>query len=110
MATVSDHALIADAHAADSAIRDLIARSDLVYLTIDIDVLPHYQAPGVSAPAPRGVPLSVIEHLVGEVMRVCAELGRPLPLADAVELSPPHDRDGMTARSAALLIRRLLLD
>ena len=110
VATVSDHALIADAHAADSAIRDLIARNDLVYLTIDIDVLPHYQAPGVSAPAPRGVPLSVIEHLVGEVMRVCAELGRPLPLADAVELSPPHDRDGMTARSAALLIRRLLVD
>ncbi len=107
--TVSDHALIADHHAADAVIGALVERNDLVYLTIDLDVLPHYQAPGVSAPAPRGVPLVVIEHIVAVVIRGCAELGRPLPLADAVELCPPHDRDGMTARSAALLIRKLLL-
>lgn len=106
--TVSDHALIADRHAADAAIRAVVQRNDLVYLTIDLDVLPHYQAPGVSAPAPRGVPLAVIEHVVAEVMRGCAELGRPLPLADFVELCPPHDHDGMTARSAALLVRQLL--
>jgi len=105
---VMDHALIADQAAADGKIQAIARRSDILYLTIDIDLLPHYQAPGVSAPAPRGVPLSVVEHLVETVMKAANSHSCALPLADIVELSPPHDRDGMTARSAALLVRRLL--
>ncbi|MXO90883.1 formimidoylglutamase [Pontixanthobacter aquaemixtae] len=108
VAMVSDHALIADKHAADGAIREIISRSEIVYLTIDIDVLPHYQAPGVSAPAARGVDLSTIEHLVDHVLVTCRELDCPCPLADIVELSPPHDPQNVTAKSAALLARRLL--
>lgn len=106
--TVMDHDLIRDGSAADSEIQGIAGRSNILYLTIDIDVLPHYQAPGVSAPAARGVPLAVIEHLVESVIAACEEQECLLPLADIVELSPPHDRDGMTAKSAALLIRRLL--
>ncbi len=106
--TVSDHALIADSHAADGAIAAIIDRCDLIYLTIDIDVLPHFQAPGVSAPAARGVPFDVIEYLVNTILTACKTSGTPCPLADIVELSPPHDIQDMTARSAALLIRRLL--
>lgn len=105
---VMDHALIADRAAADAEIAAIAQRSDILYLTIDIDLLPHYQAPGVSAPAARGVPLSTVEHLVETVMQAADAHGCALPLADIVELSPPHDRDGMTARSAALLVRRLL--
>ncbi len=105
---VMDHALIADQEAADGEIQAIAERSDILYLTTDIDLLPHYQAPGVSAPAARGVPLSTVEHLVETVMTAAASNGCTLPLADIVELSPPHDRDGMTARSAALLVRRLL--
>lgn len=105
---VMDHALIADRTAADAEIAAIAERSDILYLTIDIDLLPHYQAPGVSAPAARGVPLSVVEHLVETVMKTAEAHDCALPLADFVELSPPHDRDGMTARSAALLVRRLL--
>lgn len=106
--TIMDHALLADPHAADAEIDAIAARSDILYLTIDIDLMPHYQAPGVSAPAARGVPFATVEHLVDTALAASARHDSPIPLADIVELSPPHDRDGMTARTAALLARRLL--
>ncbi|TMM50313.1 formimidoylglutamase [Qipengyuania marisflavi] len=105
---VTDHALIADRNAANRAIDELVARSDIIYLTIDIDVLPHYEAPGVSAPAARGVPFATIEYLVGYILSQSKQSGRPCPLADIVELSPPNDPQNVTAKSAALLVRRLL--
>ncbi|MDT9702772.1 arginase family protein, partial [Streptomyces sp. P17] len=82
---VSDHALLSDPMAADAEIAALIARNDLVYLTLDLDVLPHWQAPGVSAPAARGLPLAVVEHLIAQVRQA----GPKLRLADVVELCPP---------------------
>lgn len=103
---VRDHDLIADPLAANRAISELIARNDRVYLTIDIDVLSHCQAPGVSAPAARGVSLSTIEQIVGFVI---AKAGDRLALADLVELCPAYDQDGVTAKTAALLARRLLM-
>lgn len=106
---VSDHALIADRHSADEAIKALVGRNEITYLTIDLDVLPHCQAPGVSAPAARGVPLSTIEYLVSEVLRVCDKSECDFPLADIVEASPPHDQQNITARTAALIIRKLLV-
>lgn len=105
---VTDHALIADRHSADQAIKALVGRNEITYLTIDLDVLPHFQAPGVSAPAARGVPLSTIEHLVREVLHACETSGCDVPLTDIVEASPPHDQQNVTARTAALLIRKLL--
>ncbi|WP_375547597.1 formimidoylglutamase [Oceanicaulis alexandrii] len=103
---VRDHDLISDPLAANRAISELIARNDRVYLTIDIDVLSHCQAPGVSAPAARGVPLATIEQIVGFVI---AKAGDRLALADLVELCPAYDQDGVTAKTAALLARRLLM-
>ncbi len=106
---VRDHELIADPLAAYPAITDLIARNDYLYLTIDIDVLSHFQAPGVSAPAARGVPFSTIEQIVSFALKTSASLKTPLALADLVELSPVHDRDGVTAKTAAVLARRILM-
>ena len=102
---VSDHALLADMAAADAAIAAIIARNDHIYLTIDLDVLSHTQAPGVSAPAARGLPLTTVEHLLEQILHA----GPKLRLADVVELCPPLDRDGMTAKTAAYLVRRLML-
>ncbi len=79
-----------------------LAEVDLVYLTIDIDGLPHAMAPGVSAPAARGVPMEVVEPLLD----VVAASGK-LALMDVAELSPPLDRDNVTARVAARLIHRV---
>lgn len=79
-----------------------LADVDAIYLTIDIDGLPHAVAPGVSAPAARGVPLEVVEPLLDAV----AATGK-LRLLDVAELSPPLDRDAVTARVAARLIHRV---
>lgn len=103
VAVVEDHALQAGAEAGFAAIDAVCARSDAVYLTVDLDALPAAQAPGVSAPAARGVPLHVVEALVGRTIA-----SGKLRLADIVELCPPRDRDGRTARSAALIARRLM--
>lgn len=105
---VSDHSLLGDNHAADTAIEAIIERSDLIYLTICLDVLPHYQAPGVSAAAIRGLPLTVIEYLTSHVLERCAQMKCPIPVTDVVELSPPHDQNQVTARTAAILVRQLL--
>lgn len=83
-------------------LKDKLAGVDAIYLTIDIDGLPHAMAPGVSAPAARGVPMEVVEPLLD----VVAATGK-LRLVDVAELSPPLDRDNVTARVAARLIHRV---
>lgn len=76
---------------------------DVLYLTIDLDVLPAGVAPGVSAPAAYGVPLPVI----AAVCRQVAWSGKLLHL-DIAELNPALDVDGRTARVAARLVDTLL--
>ncbi|GGY12590.1 formimidoylglutamase [Paludibacterium paludis] len=72
---------------------------DLVYLTVDLDVLPAAVMPAVSAPAARGVGVDVVESLIRRI----AESGK-LALADVVELNPSYDIDGHGARTAARLV------
>jgi len=76
-----------------------MAACDHLYLTIDLDVLPAFEAPGVSAPAARGVPLGLIEPLI-ETVRDSGKLR----LADIAELNPDYDIDHRTARAAARLV------
>lgn len=75
---------------------------DDVYLTVCLDALPAHVAPGVSAPAARGVALEVIEPLLDLVLAS----GR-VRLADIAELNPLHDVDQRTARVAARLVARI---
>ena len=89
-------------------VQDFCAGKDALYLTIDLDVLPHYQAPGVSAPAALGVPLSVIARVIAEVQRCAGNCRFGLPLVEITELSPANDNQGTTARTAAVLADRLL--
>ena len=105
---VFDRELRDDPRAADAAVRAIVQRSDVIHLSIDLDVLPHSQAPGVSAPAVRGVPLHTVERLVELLCGSCRDSQCVLPLAELVELSPPHDVDGITARTAAVLALALL--
>ncbi|MGP5374861.1 arginase family protein [Brachybacterium alimentarium] len=84
-------------------IRDVVAQFaadlDVLYLTIDLDVLPAAVAPGVSAPAAYGVPLP----LIAAAVQAAASSGK-LALLDVVELNPALDIEGRTARAAARLI------
>ncbi|KAA0013881.1 formimidoylglutamase [Billgrantia pellis] len=92
----------------DAIVRDLqrfMAHCDHLYLTADLDVLPAAEAPGVSAPAARGVSLALLEPLL-EAVRDSGKLR----LADIAELNPGFDIDTRTARAAARLIHQLTLD
>lgn len=81
-----------------------IADCDALYLTVDLDVLPAWEAPGVSAPAAHGVSIALLEPLIERL----AASGKLL-LAELAELNPEHDQDQRTARLAARLIHRLSL-
>ncbi|WP_259558221.1 formimidoylglutamase [Brachybacterium sillae] len=82
-----------------AVIEEFAADLDVLYLTIDLDVLPASVAPGVSAPAALGVPLP----LIGAAVRAAAATGR-MRLLDVVELNPSVDEADRTARAAARLI------
>lgn len=71
---------------------------DVVYLTIDLDVLPAAQMPAVSAPAGYGVDISVVEALVSKIARSGKLIG-----ADLVEFNPTFDQDSHGAKAAARL-------
>lgn len=79
-----------------------MAEVDHLYLTIDMDAFPASIAPGVSAPAPRGVPLEVVEPLLDTIKN-----SGKLRLIDIAEYNPDYDQDGQTARLAARIIHRL---
>jgi formiminoglutamase len=89
--------------AVQTFVADFLADVDVLYLTIDLDVLPASVAPGVSAPAAFGVPLPVISAVCRQV---CAS-GKLLH-ADVAELNPSFDIDNRTARVAARLVNTLL--
>lgn len=80
-------------------VADFAAGLDVLYLTIDLDLLPASVAPGVSAPAAFGVPTP----LVVAAVRAAAGSGK-LALLDVVELNPALDEGTRTARTAARLI------
>ncbi|WP_306359493.1 formimidoylglutamase [Nocardia sp. CC227C] len=86
----------------DAFVAELLDAVDLLYLTIDLDVLPAAVAPGVSAPAAYGVPLEIVQ-------RVCDRVSASGSLAavDVAELNPALDVDSRTARTAARLLHRI---
>lgn len=83
-------------------VQTLLTRVDRVYLTVCLDVLPASVAPGVSAPAAAGIPLSVVEGVIRHVVA-----SGQLIAADVAELNPRFDLDHRTARTAARLVARL---
>ncbi len=81
-----------------SALEEVLARADSVYLTIDLDVLPAGEMPAVSAPAALGIPAL---DLLPVIERICRS-GK-LRAADLVEFNPYYDQDGQGAKLAARL-------
>ncbi|MBY8307910.1 formimidoylglutamase [Vibrio fluvialis] len=72
---------------------------DYLYLTIDLDVFPAATAPGVSAPAARGVSLETLTPYLDRILHY----KNKLMIADIAEYNPTYDIDNQTARLAARL-------
>lgn len=89
---------LVDLPAIQTQLQSFIDQCDQLYLTIDLDVLPASVAPGVSAPAARGVSLEVLEPLIAQI-----RASQKLRLADLAEYNPVYDQDSHTARVAARL-------
>jgi formiminoglutamase len=85
--------------------RDRLAKAGCqVYVSIDADVAQSADVPGVSAPNPLG--------LRGSEVAACARAAGQSPAVaslDVVEINPRHDRDGVSARWAALVVWNFLV-
>lgn len=83
-----------------TAINAVIANSDVMQLTIDMDVFAACHAPGVSALSFNGIaPNAMFKRLVRHIIfsgKVCS--------VDIAELNPKYDIDNRTARLAASII------
>lgn len=79
------------------------ASAEHVLLSLDLDAFAAAVAPGVSAPPADG-------FWPEEVLPLLEAAGRSprVRLLDVMELSPPHDENGRTARLAALCVWRFL--
>ena len=84
---------------ADAVIADAIAEAldgpDLIYLSVDIDVIDPGMAPGTGTPEPGGM-------LTRELLRAVRQVVGSVELAamDVVEVSPPFDQAEVTAAAA----------
>ena len=79
----------------DQAIEEALDGPELIYLSIDIDVLDPGMAPGTGTPEPGGM-------LTRELLRAIRRIVGAVRLAamDIVEVSPPFDHSGITAMAA----------
>ncbi|MFH1915119.1 MAG: agmatinase [Pseudomonadota bacterium] len=71
-----------------------------VYVSFDLDVLDPAHAPGVAHHEPGGL-------TTREALAIIQAIDAPIVGADVVELNPARDRDGVTAMTAAKIIREL---
>ena len=68
------------------------------FVTLDLDAVDVTHAPGVSATNPAGLDVRTVTAIAERAGR-----SKAVGHFDLMELSPPHDMDGRTARLAALL-------
>lgn len=79
----------------DDAIREATEHADLVYLSVDIDVVDPGMAPGTGTPEAGGM-------LARELLRSVRRIARSVPLAgiDVMEVAPTYDHAEVTAMLA----------
>ncbi|NNN15837.1 MAG: formimidoylglutamase [Acidimicrobiaceae bacterium] len=87
----------------DGLVASICEDFDHIYLTVDLDVLPSYAMPAVSAPSSLGVPQAVVELLIRSFM----DTGKVVAV-DFAEFNPSFDTDGRAARVAARLVMSAL--
>ena len=81
-----------------SRIDDFIKQVDMIYVTVDLDVFSASLAPGVSAPAVKGIDLKTFDYLIDHI-----HSSGKIKLFDIAEYNPNFDQDHLTARLAAYI-------
>ncbi|WP_180034420.1 MULTISPECIES: formimidoylglutamase [unclassified Acinetobacter] len=82
-----------------STIKNFIDRVDILYVTVDLDVFSAAIAPGVSAPAVRGIDVACFDELFSFI-----HSSGKIRLLDIAECNPRYDIDQHTAKLAAYII------
>jgi len=77
-------------------LEDYISEYDVVYLSLDMDVLDCAFAPGVSAPCVNGLMPFQVKSIIQKIIQ-----SGKLKLFDVVELNPEFDQDNRTAKLVA---------
>ena len=88
-----------------SKINGFIEKIDALYITVDLDVFSASIAPGVSAPAVKGIDLSVFDLLFQAIKK-----SGKIRVFDVAECNPRFDLDNRTAKLAAYIIFNYLFD
>ena len=76
---------------------------DMLYVTVDLDVFAAPLAPGVSAPAVKGIDLKTFEMVFEHIIQT-----EKVKLMDVAECNPNYDQDNLTAKLAAYIIYRYI--
>lgn len=97
--SVDDFDELPAAQIARNVLREIGARSNAIFLSIDIDAVTAGEAPGSSAAAPGGLRSREVIRFVREIAASEKLIG-----VDLSELSPPWDVQNMTAKLAARLL------
>jgi formimidoylglutamase len=79
------------------------AGADALYLSVDLDAADAAAAPGVSAPGIAGLTAREMIGLVREITADPRLIG-----CDVMELSPPNDQDGRTARLGGRVVVEMM--
>ena len=85
------------------AAMDLVAKSENLYITLDIDVLDPTHAPGTGTPATGGLVYEEMREALVQLAR-----NHRIVAFDMVEVAPPYDLAEITTMAAAKLIIDLL--
>lgn len=88
---------------AAAAVDDAVRPAKYLYVSIDTDVLDLGLIPGTTLPEPEGIPYQLLRQALGAV---CGK-GRIVGF-DVVELSPPHDIGGVSARVTSWILTHFL--
>jgi agmatinase len=87
----------------DEAIAQALDGPELIYLSVDVDVLDPAYAPGTGTPEPGGLTSRELLRAVREVARQTRIAGM-----DVVEVSPPYDSADITAEVAQRVVLEVL--
>lgn len=89
--------------AAITQIKQFISQVDYLYVTVDLDVFSASIAPGVSAPAAKGISTEIFDELFTAI-----KASNKIAVFDIAECNPEFDIDNHTSKLAAYLIYRFL--